>query len=153
LSAGQQPVIGACDTAPEDTRIRELAEVGTAPIARWLGKNSVMNKNNSSFVAILLASISPQPPLSLHTPTAFGFELFGGLKGRTTAVDIMVTDPKVYMTHISPLEQIISEINGMFFSSTEASTTVWLDWATIRFRFFGPSSFNTALQLVLRPHF
>jgi hypothetical protein len=28
-----------------------------------------------------------------------------------------------------------------------------LDWATIRFRFFGPSSFNTALQLVLRPHF
>jgi hypothetical protein len=25
--------------------------------------------------------------------------------------------------------------------------------ATIQFRFFGPSSFNTALQLVLRPHF
>jgi hypothetical protein len=31
--------------------------------------------------------------------------------------------------------------------------TVWLDRATIQFRFFGPSSFNTALQLVLRPHF
>jgi hypothetical protein len=30
---------------------------------------------------------------------------------------------------------------------------LWLDWATIQFRFFGPSSFNTALQLVLRPHF
>jgi hypothetical protein len=30
---------------------------------------------------------------------------------------------------------------------------VWLDWATIQFRVFGPSSFNTALQLVLRPHF
>jgi hypothetical protein len=30
---------------------------------------------------------------------------------------------------------------------------LWLDWATIRFRVFGPSSFNTALQLVLRPHF
>jgi hypothetical protein len=30
---------------------------------------------------------------------------------------------------------------------------VWLDWATIRFRVFGPSSFNTALQLVMRPHF
>jgi hypothetical protein len=30
---------------------------------------------------------------------------------------------------------------------------VWLDRATIRFRVFGPSSFNTALQLVLRPHF
>jgi hypothetical protein len=30
---------------------------------------------------------------------------------------------------------------------------VWLDWATIRFRVFRPSSFNTALQLVLRPHF
>jgi hypothetical protein len=29
---------------------------------------------------------------------------------------------------------------------------LWLDWATIQFRFFGPSSFNTALQLVLRPH-
>jgi hypothetical protein len=38
----------------------------------------------------------------------------------------------------------------------EVATTdahVWLDGATIRFRFFGPSSFNTALQLVLRPHF
>jgi hypothetical protein len=32
-------------------------------------------------------------------------------------------------------------------------TCIWLDRATIRFRFFGPSSFNTALQLVLRPHF
>jgi hypothetical protein len=30
---------------------------------------------------------------------------------------------------------------------------VWLDRATIQFRFIGPSSFNTALQLVLRPHF
>jgi hypothetical protein len=30
---------------------------------------------------------------------------------------------------------------------------VWLDRARIQFRFFGPSSFNTALQLVLRPHF
>jgi hypothetical protein len=30
---------------------------------------------------------------------------------------------------------------------------LWLDWATIQFRFIGPSSFNTALQLVLRPHF
>jgi hypothetical protein len=29
----------------------------------------------------------------------------------------------------------------------------WLDLATIRFRVFGPSSFNTALQLVLRLHF
>jgi hypothetical protein len=33
------------------------------------------------------------------------------------------------------------------------ATQVWLDRATIQFRFFGPSSFNTALQLVLRPHF
>jgi hypothetical protein len=33
------------------------------------------------------------------------------------------------------------------------SRTIWLDRATIRFRFFGPSSFNTASQLVLRPHF
>jgi hypothetical protein len=31
--------------------------------------------------------------------------------------------------------------------------TVWLDWARIQFRFLRPSSFNTALQLVLRPHF
>jgi hypothetical protein len=30
---------------------------------------------------------------------------------------------------------------------------LWLDWARIRFRFLRPSSFNTALQLVLRPHF
>jgi hypothetical protein len=31
---------------------------------------------------------------------------------------------------------------------------IWLDRATIQFRFFQPSSFNTALlQLVLRPHF
>jgi hypothetical protein len=30
---------------------------------------------------------------------------------------------------------------------------IWLDWATIQFRFYQPSSFNTALQLVLRPHF
>jgi hypothetical protein len=30
---------------------------------------------------------------------------------------------------------------------------IWLDRATIRFRFYQPSSFNTALQLVLRPHF
>jgi hypothetical protein len=30
---------------------------------------------------------------------------------------------------------------------------LWLDWATIQFRFFRPGSFNTALQLVLRPHF
>jgi hypothetical protein len=30
---------------------------------------------------------------------------------------------------------------------------LWLDRAAIRFRVFGPSSFNTALQLVLRPHF
>jgi hypothetical protein len=30
---------------------------------------------------------------------------------------------------------------------------IWLDRATIRFRFLRPSSFNTALQLVLRPHF
>jgi hypothetical protein len=30
---------------------------------------------------------------------------------------------------------------------------VWLDWARSRFRFYQPSSFNTALQLVLRPHF
>jgi hypothetical protein len=30
---------------------------------------------------------------------------------------------------------------------------VWLDWATIRFRYLRPSSFDTALQLVLRPHF
>jgi hypothetical protein len=31
--------------------------------------------------------------------------------------------------------------------------TVWLDRASNRFRFLRPSSFNTALQLVLRPHF
>jgi hypothetical protein len=31
--------------------------------------------------------------------------------------------------------------------------TLWLDRATTQFRFFGPSSFNTALQVVLRPHF
>jgi hypothetical protein len=31
--------------------------------------------------------------------------------------------------------------------------TVWLDRARIQFRFLRPSSFNTALQLVLRPHF
>jgi hypothetical protein len=30
---------------------------------------------------------------------------------------------------------------------------IWLDRATIRFRFYQPSSFNTALRLVLRPHF
>jgi hypothetical protein len=30
---------------------------------------------------------------------------------------------------------------------------LWLDRATIQFRFYQPSSFNTALQLVLRPHF
>jgi hypothetical protein len=30
---------------------------------------------------------------------------------------------------------------------------IWLDGATIQFRFLRPSSFNTALQLVLRPHF
>jgi hypothetical protein len=30
---------------------------------------------------------------------------------------------------------------------------LWLDRATIQFRFIGPSYFNTALQLVLRPHF
>jgi hypothetical protein len=30
---------------------------------------------------------------------------------------------------------------------------LWLDWARSRFRFLRPSSFNTALQLVLRPHF
>jgi DNA polymerase III gamma/tau subunit len=36
---------------------------------------------------------------------------------------------------------------------TEQQKGVWLDRATIRFRVFGPSSFNTALQLVLRPHF
>jgi hypothetical protein len=30
---------------------------------------------------------------------------------------------------------------------------LWLDRATIQFRFLRPSSFNTALQLVLRPHF
>jgi hypothetical protein len=30
---------------------------------------------------------------------------------------------------------------------------LWLDWATIQFRFYQPNSFNTALQLVLRPHF
>jgi hypothetical protein len=34
-----------------------------------------------------------------------------------------------------------------------SSWGVWLDGATIQSRFFGPSSFNTALQLVLRPHF
>jgi hypothetical protein len=33
------------------------------------------------------------------------------------------------------------------------ATCLWLDWATIQFRFLRPSSFNTALQLVLRPHF
>jgi hypothetical protein len=41
-------------------------------------------------------------------------------------------------------------------ASTELETLfpgIWLDRATIRFRVFGPSSFNTALQLVLRPHF
>jgi hypothetical protein len=37
--------------------------------------------------------------------------------------------------------------------SIRSTTHVWLDRATIQFRFFGPSSFNTALQLVLRPHF
>jgi hypothetical protein len=31
--------------------------------------------------------------------------------------------------------------------------SLWLDWATIQFRFLRPSSFNTALQLVLRPPF
>jgi hypothetical protein len=30
---------------------------------------------------------------------------------------------------------------------------LWLDWAAIQFRVFRPSSFNTALQLVLRPYF
>jgi hypothetical protein len=30
---------------------------------------------------------------------------------------------------------------------------LWLDWATTRFRVCRPSSFNTALQLVMRPHF
>ena len=35
----------------------------------------------------------------------------------------------------------------------ESQQKLWLDRATIQFRFFGPSSFNTALQLVLRPHF
>jgi hypothetical protein len=35
----------------------------------------------------------------------------------------------------------------------ESMGMIELDWATIRFRVFGPSSFNTALQLVLRPHF
>jgi hypothetical protein len=30
---------------------------------------------------------------------------------------------------------------------------LWLDRATTQFRFLRPSSFNTALHLVLRPHF
>jgi hypothetical protein len=30
---------------------------------------------------------------------------------------------------------------------------LWLDWPQTCFRVFGPSFFNTALQLVLRPHF
>jgi hypothetical protein len=30
---------------------------------------------------------------------------------------------------------------------------LWLDRARNRFRFYQPSSFNTALRLVLRPHF
>jgi hypothetical protein len=38
-------------------------------------------------------------------------------------------------------------------SRSYAALAVWLDRATTQFRFFGPSSFNTALQLVLRPHF
>jgi hypothetical protein len=41
-----------------------------------------------------------------------------------------------------------SKVLGEYYSSY-----LWLDWATIQFRVFGPSSFNTALQLVLRPHF
>jgi hypothetical protein len=35
----------------------------------------------------------------------------------------------------------------------EGNGHIWLDRATIQFRFYQPSSFNTALQLVLRPHF
>jgi hypothetical protein len=34
-----------------------------------------------------------------------------------------------------------------------AKFTYGLDRATIQFRVFGPNSFNTALQSVLRPHF
>jgi hypothetical protein len=39
------------------------------------------------------------------------------------------------------------------FGDEDEAESIWLDRATIQFRFFGPSSFNTALQLVLRPHF
>jgi hypothetical protein len=47
-----------------------------------------------------------------------------------------------------------AEIKGVLIGVAKTgSWAVWLDRATIRFRFFGPSSFNTALQLVLRPHF
>jgi hypothetical protein len=39
-------------------------------------------------------------------------------------------------------------------TGTPAEVSVlWLDRATIQFRFFEPSSVNTALQLVLRPQF
>jgi hypothetical protein len=66
-------------------------------------------------------------------------------------------------THRGTLKQIPLACRGMqnamerertaLLSHTAASGRVWLDRATIQFRFFGPSSFNTALQLVLRPHF
>jgi hypothetical protein len=48
----------------------------------------------------------------------------------------------------------LSAFENKLLRGVHANTDMlWLDRARIRFRVFGPSSFNTALQLVLRPHF
>jgi hypothetical protein len=57
-----------------------------------------------------------------------------------------------YPSH-HPFAERSTAIGQMINAYLASDAELWLDWARIQFRFFGPSSFNTALQLVMRPHF
>jgi hypothetical protein len=65
------------------------------------------------------------------------------------ALELMMLEKKSSDTAMYASSEEETEVSWWVY----APISLWLDRATIRFRFFGPSSFNTALQLVLRPHF
>jgi hypothetical protein len=71
--------------------------------------------------------------IECDTGTTSGIIISATVRARATAV--------VRAVFADASEHVLEEVE------------VWLDRATIQFRVLRPSSFNTALQLVLRPHF
>jgi hypothetical protein len=73
--------------------------------------------------------------------------LLGDMHGDLLSLDVGNPDP-IGNPRCAPHVAFASISSNLFLTPC-----LWLDWATIQFRFLRPSSFKTALQLVLRPHF